>query len=120
MVLSGNGHPPYVPAAFRAEYEFGDGPHPHVHGANPGIPASACLSAGGFRSLRTADDHALLAVVTGAGHAVLQPSDITVRTSGRRLARAPSGPSHLLRMLRAGADREADNRGPFKRLLGSA
>jgi len=93
------GHPPHVPAAFQARYEFGDGPHPHVHGANLGIRASAYRAAGGFRSLRTAEDHALLAAATQAGCAVLQAGDITVRTSARRLARAPGGFSHLLRIL---------------------
>jgi glycosyltransferase involved in cell wall biosynthesis len=94
-----DGHPPHVPAAFQARYEFGDGPHPHVHGANLGIRASAYRAAGGFRSLRTAEDHALLAAATQAGCAVLQAGDITVRTSARRLARAPGGFSHLLRIL---------------------
>jgi glycosyltransferase involved in cell wall biosynthesis len=94
-----DGHPPHVPAAFQARYEFGDGPHPHVHGANLGIRASAYRAAGGFRSLRTAEDHALLAAATQAGCAVLQAGDLTVRTSARRLARAPGGFSHLLRIL---------------------
>ena len=94
-----DGHPPHVPAAFDALYEFGDGGHPHVHGANLGIRASAYLAAGGFSSLRTAEDHALLAAATGAGFSVLQASDITVETSGRHHARAPRGFSHLLRSL---------------------
>ena len=93
-----DGHLPRVPAAFQARYEFGDGPHPHVHGANLGIRASAYRAAGGFRSLRMAEDHALLAAVTEAGCAVLQAGDITVRTSARSLARAPGGFSHLPRM----------------------
>lgn len=45
-------HPPDVPAAFAARYESGDRPHPHVHGANIGIRASAYQAAGGFRPLR--------------------------------------------------------------------
>ena len=94
-----DGHLPHVPAAFDALYEFGDGPHQHVHGANLGIRASAYLAAGGFRSLRTAEDHALLAAATEAGCSVLQASDITVETSARRRARAPLGFSHLLRTL---------------------
>ena len=94
-----DGHPPHVPAAFDALYEFGEGPHQHVHGANLGIRASAYLAAGGFRSLRTAEDHALLAAATEAGCSVLQASDITVETSARRRARAPLGFSHLLRTL---------------------
>lgn len=98
-VADWEGHPPHVPAAFQAQYESGTGPHPHVHGANLGIRASAYLTAGGFRSVPTAEDHALLAAVTEAGCAVLQASDITVQTSARRLARAPAGFSHLLRTL---------------------
>jgi glycosyltransferase involved in cell wall biosynthesis len=93
------GHPPHVPAAFSARYELGDGPHPHVHGANLGIRASAYLAAGGFQPLRTAEDHALLAAATEAGCQVLQASDITVQTSARRHGRAPRGFSHLLRTL---------------------
>jgi len=97
-------HPPHVPAAFEAMYGHGGGPHPHVHGANLGIRASAYLAAGGFRPLATAEDHALLAAATEAGCPVVQAGDITVRTSGRRQARAPRGFSHLLRTL---ASREA-------------
>jgi GT2 family glycosyltransferase len=92
-------HPPHVPAAFDALYEFEAGPHPHVHGANLGIRASAYLTAGGFRPLRTAEDHALLAAATEAGCPVVQASDLTVQTSGRRQARAPHGFGHLLRTL---------------------
>ena len=98
-VADWDGHPPHVPAAFDALYGFADGPHQHVHGANLGIRASAYLAAGGFRSLRTAEDHALLAAATEAGCSVLQASDITVETSARRRARAPLGFSHLLRTL---------------------
>jgi len=98
-VADWDGHPPHVPATFDALYEFGDGPHQHVHGANLGIRASAYLAAGGFRSLRTAEDHALLTAATEAGCSVLQASDITVETSARRRARAPLGFSHLLRTL---------------------
>jgi hypothetical protein len=93
------GHPPDVPAVFEAMYDFGDGPHPHVHGANLGIRASAYLAAGGFRPLRTAEDHALTAAATQAGCQVLQAGDIAVETSARRQARAPRGFSHLLRSL---------------------
>jgi glycosyltransferase involved in cell wall biosynthesis len=92
-------HPPHVPAAFAARYASGDRQHSHVHGANLGIWASAYLAAGGFRSLRTAEDHALVAAATQAGCPVLQASDVTVQTSARRQARAPGGFSHLLRTL---------------------
>ena len=103
-VTDWDGHPPHVPVAFEERYAFGSGPHPHVHGANLGIRASAYLAAGGFRPLRTAEDHALLAAATEAGCPVVQAGDITVETSGRRLARAPRGFSNLLRTL-------ADRRG---------
>jgi hypothetical protein len=92
-------HPPHVPAAFAARCASGDQPHPTVHGANLGIQASAYLAAGGFRSLRTAEDHALVAAATQAGCPVLQASDLTVQTSARRQARAPGGFSHPLRTL---------------------
>jgi glycosyltransferase involved in cell wall biosynthesis len=95
------GHPPHAPTVFEAMYEFGAGPHPHVHGANLGIRASAYLAAGGFRPLSTAEDHALLAAATEAGCQVLQAADITVATSARRQARAPRGFSHALRSLAA-------------------
>ena len=95
------GHPPHAPAVFEARYASGTGPHPHVHGANLGIRASAYLAAGGFRPLRTAEDHALVAAATEAGCQVLQAADITVETSARRQARAPRGFSHALRALAA-------------------
>ena len=92
-------HPSHVPAAFAARYESGDRPHPHVHGANIGIRASAYRAAGGFRPLRTAEDHALLAAAAQAGCSILHAGDLTVETSARRQARAPHGFSHLLRTL---------------------
>ena len=82
-------HSPHVPAAFAARYESGARPHPHVHGANLGIRASAYLAAGGFRSLRTAEDHALVAAAARAGCSALRAGDIPVQTSARRQARAP-------------------------------
>ncbi len=98
-VTDWDGHPAHVPDAFAERYAFGPGPHPHVHGANLGIRASAYCAAGGFRSLRTAEDRALLAAATEVGCAVLQASDIAVETSARRQARAPDGFGHLLRTL---------------------
>jgi glycosyl transferase family 2 len=105
-------HPPHLPALFAAMYGFGAGPHPHVHGANLGLRASAYLAAGGFRPLRTAEDHALMAAATEAGCRVLQASDVTVETSARRRARAPRGFSHALRAL---ARQPAGNAPPLPR-----
>jgi glycosyltransferase involved in cell wall biosynthesis len=104
-VTDWEGHPPHVPVAFAERYAFGSAPHPHVHGANLGIRASAYLAVGGFRPLSTAEDHALLAAATEAGRSVVHAGDITVQTSGRRVARAPRGFSNLLRTL-------ADRRDP--------
>jgi glycosyltransferase involved in cell wall biosynthesis len=89
--------------AFTAHYSHGGGPHPHVHGANLGIRASAYLAAGGFPSLRTAEDHALLRALSAIGIAAKRADDITVQTSARRHARAPGGFSHLLGDLTASA-----------------
>lgn len=111
-------HPPHTSAVFAARYEFGEGPHPHIHGANLGIRASAYLMAGGFKSLRTAEDHALLAAVTQAGCQVLQASDITVETSARRQARAPRGFSHLLRTLAREPDPGASAVAGFPGMIG--
>ena len=94
--------PPTAANAFTA-YSHGEGPHPHVHGDNLGIGASAYLAAGGFPSLRTAEDHALLRALSAAGIAVKRAGDITVQTSARRHARAPDGFSHLLSTLTAPA-----------------
>ena len=98
-VASWDGHPPHVPDAFERRYAFGAGPHPHVHGANLGIRASAYLAADGFPPLPTAEDHALVAAATEAGCAVLRAADLAVETSSRRQARAPEGFGHLLRTL---------------------
>jgi glycosyltransferase involved in cell wall biosynthesis len=93
------GQPPHLPAAFAAHYAHGDGPHPHVHGANLGIRACAYLAAGGFKLLPTAEDHDILHALTTAGYPALRAADIAVQTSGRHLARAPQGFSHLLATL---------------------
>jgi glycosyltransferase involved in cell wall biosynthesis len=95
-VTDWTGHPPHLPDAFAAHYGYRVGPHPHVHGANLGLRASAYLAAGGFKALRTAEDHDLLAAVIAAGGEALRAPNICVDTSARRLARAPGGFSHLL------------------------
>jgi glycosyltransferase involved in cell wall biosynthesis len=89
--------------AFAAHYGHGGGPHPHVHGANLGIRASAYLAAGGFPALRTAEDHALLRALNAAAIVAKRADDVTVQTSARRHARAPHGFSHLLGDLTAPA-----------------
>jgi glycosyltransferase involved in cell wall biosynthesis len=113
-VTDWTGHPAYLPDVFAARYDaaqydaaqydaaqYGHGPgsHPHVHGANLGIRAAAYLAAGGFRGLRTAEDHALVHALAAAGRKILRTTDLTVVTSARRHARAPQGFSHLLTRL---------------------
>ena len=48
-VTDWDGYPPHVPDVFEQRYAFGPGPHPHVHGANLGIRASAYLAPAGSR-----------------------------------------------------------------------
>lgn len=84
-------HPPHIPALFAAMYEFGEGPHPHVHGANLGIRAPAYLVAGGFKPLQTAEDHALIAAAAecrmpGPAGQRHQRADVS-KTSGARAPR---------------------------------
>jgi glycosyltransferase involved in cell wall biosynthesis len=103
-VTDWSGHRPGVRALFRERYAAGDGPHPHVHGANLGFRASAYLRAGGFPDTSTAEDHALVASLTAAGSRVLRTTEVTVVTSARRAARAPYGFSGYLAALDAEAD----------------
>jgi glycosyltransferase involved in cell wall biosynthesis len=92
-------HPVHAKEHFIAHYQLGAGPHPHVHGANLGMTAAAYLAAGGFRELRTAEDHALVQALVTTGQKILRSTDVTVMTSARLLARAPHGFSHLLATL---------------------
>ena len=103
-VTDWSGHPAHLPDLFAAQYDaarydHGPGSHPHVHGANLGISAAAYLAAGGFRGLRTAEDHALVHALGAAGRRILRTTELTVVTSARRHARAPQGFSHLLTTL---------------------
>jgi glycosyltransferase involved in cell wall biosynthesis len=101
IVTDWHDHPPHLPATFAARYAFGDGSHPHVHGANLGCRASAYLKAGGFRPLATAEDHDLLRALSRNGCAIARSPDMPVTTSSRRSGRAPAGFSQLLTGLAA-------------------
>jgi hypothetical protein len=92
-------HPGHVPDAFAARYAHEPGSHPHVHGANLAVRASAYLAAGGFQALGTGEDHALVAALDVAGLPILRSTDIAVDTSARRRTRAPHGFGHLLTTL---------------------
>jgi len=85
-------HGLHVEPRFRETYLIHpDGTHPHVHGANIGMRADVYRRAGGWSSLKTAEDHDLwsrLSLFTCRRHAV---ADLRVLTSGRRVGRAPHG-----------------------------
>ena len=105
------GHPDHVQRRYVQGYRAWQGHHPHVHGANLGFTADAYLAAGGFRSLPTGEDHALVDDLRVAGIPLLRTARLPVVTSARRRARAPRGFAWLLRTL--AASDEADP-GPLK------
>lgn len=83
---------PDVAALFRSSYIIhSDDSHPHVHGANLGIRADAYMRAGGWASLRTAEDHDLWNRLADNGSRSLSMGKMKVLTSGRRIGRAPHG-----------------------------
>jgi glycosyltransferase involved in cell wall biosynthesis len=65
--------------------------HPHVHGANLGVRASAYLMAGGFPRQRSHEDRALVERLRRHGYRVTSTDTVRVVTSGRTEARAPQG-----------------------------
>ena len=70
-----------------------------MHGANLGFTARAYLKAGGFPPVPTAEDHALVTALSASGARILRTTEVSVRTSARRHARAPRGFGHLLSSL---------------------
>ncbi|GAA4954844.1 glycosyltransferase family 2 protein [Streptomonospora halophila] len=83
--------PPGLATAFAEAYSFSDREHPHVHGANLGVRASAYVDSGGFGALPHAEDHALVTALHLRGHSIRRPADLPVATSAREDARAPGG-----------------------------
>jgi glycosyltransferase involved in cell wall biosynthesis len=75
-------------AALRA---YRTGEHRHVHGANLGVRAGAYIAAGGFAPVPSDEDVSLIGALVAAGRTVEWATDIPVRTSARRAARAPRG-----------------------------
>ena len=80
--------PAAVARRFSARYKGGDG-HPHVHGANMGMTASAYLGAGGMPPLALSEDRQLARNL--AGRRVFSSGQIPVSTSARITARAKGG-----------------------------
>lgn len=76
------------------------GRHPHVHGANLGVRASAYLAAGGFPPVPAHEDRLLARAVAGLpGANVVTTTAHPVMTSARLASRAPYGVSADLRTL---------------------
>ncbi|MFI8351989.1 glycosyltransferase [Streptomyces cyaneofuscatus] len=65
--------------------------HPHVHGANLGVAIAAYRDVGGFPSLATGEDRALVEALERRGHRVLRTAHCPVLTSPRLQARAHGG-----------------------------
>jgi glycosyltransferase involved in cell wall biosynthesis len=98
----------------QSEYERERRP---VHGANLGFVAERYLAVGGFRSLRTGEDRAIVKALLDEGAAVHFDAVTRVATSSRRHARAPKGFASALRAIDASLSRlpqislAADERG---------
>lgn len=75
----------------RAEVEYVANGHQHVHGANLAFTATAYLRSGGFPSLRSDEDVALVHAFQETGQTLIWATDLAVTTSSRRLGRAPAG-----------------------------
>lgn len=73
--------------------------HTHVYGANLGVRANAYLAVDGFPASANGEDHQLCERLRTAGHRVVSPTDVRVRTSSRRHGRASGGLAELLRGL---------------------
>lgn len=96
---------------FEATYVGADG-HSHIHGANLGISASAYRSAGGFESIASSEDVALVNALHASGASIAWSAAPRVVTSARRDYKAPGGFGETLaRSERAGADLQK-NAGP--------
>jgi len=87
-----------VLAAWRARHERRDG-HGYVHGANLGFTLAAYRAAGGFPPVAAHEDVILVDRLRQAGVRWFSSGASVVRTSGRRVGRAPDGFSAYLRDL---------------------
>lgn len=83
-------------AVRRWQSEYDREAHP-VHGASLGFNAANYLGAGGFPSLETGEDRALVSALAQSGAAVCFDSSHRVLTSARPGGRAPHGFAEALR-----------------------
>ena len=95
-------HPERVQRWFRDVYDRSGDPHPHVHGANLGVQAEAYRTVGGFSSLHTGEDVALVAALSAHGYRVHRSRASPVVTSARLTGRALHGFAGHLRLLARG------------------
>jgi hypothetical protein len=84
---------------WRKHHDSGDG-HPHVHGANLGVRASAYLEAGGFSAVSLDEDVLLVEALRRAGKTVVASGAVPAVTSGRLDGRTSGGFAGYLRTLR--------------------
>jgi hypothetical protein len=83
-----------------------------IHGANLGIVAERYLAVGGFRSLRTGEDRAIVKALLNEGASVHFDAMTRVTTSSRRRARAPDGFGAALRRIEAAIPHTTRYRAP--------
>ncbi|MBB1600845.1 glycosyltransferase family 2 protein [Variovorax sp. UMC13] len=83
-------HAAFLARHFSQSYCDADG-HRHVHGANLGLSAAAYLRTGGFEARRCSEDVAMVAALERIGANICWSARPRVRTSARKVARAPGG-----------------------------
>ncbi len=86
-------------AAFATSYGVPGRGHPHVHGANLGLLASAYVDAGGVPPLALAEDRTLVDALRRRARRLVATGRIPVTTSGRRESRTSGGFADHLRGL---------------------
>jgi glycosyltransferase involved in cell wall biosynthesis len=92
--------PKHILAGFRATYEIDGDTHPHVHGANFGVRASAYVRTGGWNSTTAVgEDHELWNSLIADGAPVRQDAHLRVVTSARTISRVEGGFATNLRMI---------------------
>ena len=83
---------------WRRRHVLGDG-HPHIHGANLGVPGDIYRAAGGFDDAAVDEDVLFVHAVRAAGGVVVSSGASPVLTSARTEGRAAGGFAHYLRAL---------------------
>jgi len=91
---------------YERTYTDADG-HQHIHGANLGVSAAAYRRAGGFKSLTSSEDVALVEALRETGATIAWSARPRVETSARKTFRAPLGfGATLLRIDQLRVDQE--------------